>query len=204
MAGAGAPTAVAPSSTGRSDFTPTTGGPFSADGPYRAELEAGQAQANAAAERAVAATNAQVNAQRQAIAQQYYTPAQQLYVQARPQQAQQQTLTLPGFQGVRNPFASAYVPQRAQSQSNMAALIARTNAYNQANAQRMADAKVAQIAQANAMQKAYQDKIAADKAKAEAEASWKAKFGSFAWFAQQDGWTGADGGIADLQKGFKR
>lgn len=117
-------------------------------------------------------------------------------------QGPSQAITMPGFQGVQNPF---YAPPRVQSSqpSPTANLGEQAKAYAQGYQNRLSAAADQRRADALAAQEAYQ------KQKAEAEASWKAKydalraetapeFGSLAWFAQQNGWTGADGGIASL------
>lgn len=167
-----------------------------------------QAQAQAAASQD--ALNAQVldayrtQATRQAApVQSYYRPQ----VSAVP--AQSAMLRIPGFQGVANPFftPAAQAQQAKSGQAQAASLLDQYNAYKQNNANAMYQARAAQLAQAQAMQKAYQDKVAADKARAEAEA---AKAREQELFMQQQsqssdgGWysgnSGGDVGIAGLRR----
>lgn len=105
--------------------------------------------------------------------QQYYQPQQQYYQPQQqapmynPYRAQpSQTLNIPGFQGVSNPFYSAPKPTTAQPQNN---LMAQYTAYQQKQAAANQAAKAAQLEQTKRLQQAYADKQAADKAKAEAE-----------------------------------
>lgn len=116
-------------------------------------------------------------------------------------QAPGQTLTVPGFQGVQNPF---YVQPRSQSSQTAPTsnLGAQYQAYSQAYGNRLSDAKAANQAQLAAMQKAYQDKMAADKAAADA-AKLKAEQDLLAQQQQSSsdnygGWYGAEGGITSL------
>ena len=120
------------------------------------------------------------------------------YRQASPNAyAQQPALSLPGFQGVQNPFYTAPSAQAAPT-AQTSNLGAQYQAYSQAYGNKLSEAKAANQAQLAAMQKAYQDKMAADKARAEAEAvraKTRVAFGSPAWSVQS--------GIASLQRGFK-
>jgi hypothetical protein len=93
------------------------------------------------------------------------------YRQASPNAyAQQPALSLPGFQGVQNPFYTAPSAQAAPT-APASNLGAQYQAYSQAYGNKLSEAKAANQAQLAAMQKAYQDKMAADKARAEAAAA---------------------------------
>ena len=141
------------------------------------------------------------------------TPVQQYYT---PQQAQQPafvqspTLRVPGFEGIRNPFVQAQAPMQAgvapqDRAAQVSNLLNQTNQYRQNYASQLYQAQQANNAQLAAMQKAYQDKMAADKAKAEAEAaraqaeipSWGTMFSDIG-----SGGGAANGGLADLYRGF--
>lgn len=129
------------------------------------------------------------------------------------------TLRVPGFQGVANPFYTVPPAQPAPTHASAQDLLSQYNAYRQKNAEALYQSRTAQLAQAQAMQKAYADAQAAAKAKAEAEAvraKTRVAFASPAWYAIQSGYKGlnkddfeiyaegAVGGIASLQRGFKR
>lgn len=155
--------------------------------------------------------------------QQYYNPAAQ-----QPVATQSATLRVPGYQGVRNPFTSPYTASQPtnrtlQAASQVSDLLNQTNQYKQNYAAQLYQAQQANQMQLSAMQKAYQDKMAADKAAADAakakqDAESRFPFGIFGNLgtvqasAAQDtapvNWNasmwGASGGLADLQKGFKR
>lgn len=149
--------------------------------------------------------------------QQYYQPTQQYYqaqrapqqqyAQPQVQQSMQaaynpfrsqasQTLSMPGFQGVANPFYSAPRAQTSQPQNN---LLAQYDAYRQQQAASIQAGKAAQLEQAKRLQQAYADAQAAKKAQAEADkarAEAELRAGDSSSYA-------AAGGIADLQRGFK-
>lgn len=138
--------------------------------------------------------------------QQYYTPQAQ-----QPAFMQSPTLRIPGFQGVRNPFVQAQAPMQAgvapqDRAAQVSNLLNQTNQYRQNYASQLYQAQQANNAQLAAMQKAYQDKMAADKAKAEAEAARaRAEIPSWGTMVSDIGSGGgaANGGIADLYQGFK-
>lgn len=143
--------------------------------------------------------------------QQYYQPQQQSYQPQQqaalynPYRAQpSQTLNIPGFQGMSNPFYSAPKPATAQPQNN---LMAQYAAYQQKQAAANQAAKAAQLEQTKRLQQAYADKQAADKAKAEALAQQQYSYydggGGYSDAAgnRDSSWTGssyAQGGIASL------
>ena len=125
---------------------------------------------------------------------QYFTPQASAPTQS-------PTLRVPGFQGVANPFYTAPPAQPAPTQASAQDLLSQYNAYRQKNAEAMYQAKAAQLAQAQAMQKAYADAQAAQKAQAEASAARsRGPFGMFGMFGGGGG-DYADGGLAALYKG---
>ena len=132
---------------------------------------------------------------------QYFTPQASAPTQS-------PTLRVPGFQGLPNPYYAAPRPQAAPTQASAQDLLAQYNAYRGKNAEALYQSKAAQLAQAQAMQKAYADAQAAAKAKAEADAAraraeeqQRSMFGGSGFVG---GIGGAQGGIADLHEGFKR
>ena len=177
-----------------------------APAPVAAEDKAAVAQAQADA--AQQAVNSQVMSAYRTQADRQGAPVQQYYQPQASVAGQSPSLRMPGFQGVVNPFytpAAQPQQQKAGSQAQAAALLNQYNAYKQNNANALYQSRAAQLAQSQAMQKAYQDKMAADKAKAEAAAAeaerqramnpWGGLYG--------DGGGYANGGIADLDRGFK-
>ena len=123
-------------------------------------------------------------------------------------QAASTQMTMPGFQGIQNPFYVQARPATQAAPMQASTLGDQYKSYSQGYRANLAAAADQRRADALAAQAAYQ------KQKAEAESAWKAKydalsaatapeFGSAAWFAQQNGWTGADGGIAALTRGVK-
>jgi hypothetical protein len=113
---------------------------------------------------------------------------------------------VPGYQGVPNPFYTPRATPQQQAtagQQRAADLLSQYNAYKQTNADALYQAKAAQLAQAQAMQKAYQDKMAADKAAAEAAAARERQRSMFGVFGGGDESGMAHGGIAALYKGNK-
>lgn len=127
---------------------------------------------------------------------QYFTPQASAPTQS-------PTLRVPGFQGVANPFYTAPPAQPAPTQASAQDLLSQYNAYRQKNAEALYQAKAAQLAQAQAMQKAYADAQAAQKAQAEASAARsRGPFGMFGMFGGGGG-DYADGGLAALYRGQK-
>ena len=127
---------------------------------------------------------------------QYFTPQASAPTQS-------PILRVPGFQGVANPFYTAPPAQPAPTQASAQDLLSQYNAYRQKNAEAMYQAKAAQLAQAQAMQKAYADAQAAQKAQAEASAARsRGPFGMFGMFGGGGG-DYADGGLAALYRGQK-
>ena len=128
---------------------------------------------------------------------QYFTPQASAPIQA-------PTLRVPGFQGVANPFYTPPPAQTAPTQASAHDLLSQYNAYRQKNAEALYQSRSAQLAQAQAMQKAYADAQAAQKAKAEADAARaKGPFGRFGLFGGGGG-DYADGGLAALYRGQNR
>ena len=127
---------------------------------------------------------------------QYFTPQASAPTQS-------PTLRVPGFQGVANPFYTAPSAQPAPTQTSAQDLLAQYNAYRSKNAEALYQSRAAQLAQAQAMQKAYADAQAAQKAKAEADAARaraeeqrRSVFGMFGG----GGRDYADGGLAALYR----
>lgn len=178
--------------------------------PSQAPAEDKAAAAKSQAEAAQQAVDAQVLDSYRAQSALQGAPVQSYYRPQGSMAAQSPYLRVPGFQGVANPFYSPTQPaqQANAGQARAADLLSQYNAYKQNNANAMYQAKVAQLAQAQAMQKAYQDKIAADKAKADAEKAKQDSLSRFGMFGNvsDSSWTGssyAQGGIAELMKGKK-
>lgn len=127
---------------------------------------------------------------------QYFTPQASVPTQS-------PTLRVPGFQGVANPFYTAPPAQTAPTQTSAQDLLAQYNAYRSKNAEALYQSRAAQLAQAQAMQKAYADAQAAQKAKAEAEAARsRGPFGMFGMFGGGGG-DYADGGLVALYRDQK-
>lgn len=129
---------------------------------------------------------------------QYYTPQSSVPTQS-------PTLRVPGFQGVANPFYTAPPAQPAPTQASAQDLLSQYNAYRQKNAEALYQSRTAQLAQAQAMQKAYADAQAAAKAKAEADAARAARsrgpFGRImGGVIGGGGGDYADGGLAALYR----
>lgn len=149
------------------------------------------------------ATNAALFAQmlgnQKAIYDARATPSPVYYQPKQASAAQLPFVNIPGNAfGAYNPF---YSPQQQPQGYNQAQTLTNAyNAYKANNANQMYNTRAAQMAQANAQQKAYQDAQAAAKAKAEAD---KARAQAEAAAAQQSGMFGAaNGGIADLYRGY--
>ena len=124
---------------------------------------------------------------------QYFTPQASAPTQS-------PTLRVPGFQGVANPFYTAPPAQPAPTQASAQDLLSQYNAYRQKNAEALYQSRAAQLAQAQAMQKAYADAQAAQKAQAEASAARsRGPFGMFGMFGGGGG-DYADGGLAALYR----
>ena len=130
---------------------------------------------------------------------QYFTPQASAPTQS-------PTLRVPGFQGLPNPYYAAPRPQAAPTQASAQDLLAQYNAYRSKNAEALYQSRAAQLAQAQAMQKAYADAQAAAKAKAEADAARaraeeqrRSAFGVFGG----SGGEYANGGLAALYRGQK-
>ena len=130
---------------------------------------------------------------------QYFTPQASAPTQS-------PTLRVPGFQGVANPFYTAPPAQPAPTQASAQDLLSQYNAYRQKNAEALYQSRAAQLAQAQAMQKAYADAQAAQKAQAEASAARSR--GPFGVFGMNRLFGGggdyADGGLAALYRDQKQ
>ena len=156
---------------------------------------AAQAQADATN----AALTAQLLSGYRAQADRAGAPVPQYFTPQASAPTQSPTLRVPGFQGVANPFYTAPPAQPAPTQASAQDLLSQYNAYRQKNAEALYQSRTAQLAQAQAMQKAYADAQAAAKAKAEAEAA-RQRRGPFGMFGGGGG-DYADGGLAALYKG---
>lgn len=119
--------------------------------------------------------------------------------------------SLPGYESVRNPFYSPYQQQQPTTGPSASDLSAQYQAYTQGYAKDIQAAKDQRIANARAAELAYQTARGNEALKAEYEkklADQQAQFEQQQQLYSGDsnsGWyTGASGGIASLQKGFKR
>lgn len=118
--------------------------------------------------------------------------------------------SLPGYESVRNPFYSPYQQQQPTTGPSASDLSAQYQAYTQGYAKDIQAAKDQRIADARAAEQAYQTARGNAALKAEYEAKLAEQQRQFDQQLQQEPdryvpWAGgATGGIASLQKGFKR
>lgn len=169
-----------------------------------------QAQNGASADDKAASAQAQADATNAALTAQllngYRTqadragaPVPQYFTPQASAPTQSPTLRVPGFQGVANPFYTIPPAQPAPTQTSAQDLLSQYNAYRQKNAEALYQSRTAQLAQAQAMQKAYADAQAAQKAQAEASAARERQKSVFGMFGGGGG-DYADGGLAALYR----